>query len=432
MKRHPETAASHTLEIMAPAGSYAALAAAIRAGADAVYFGVGHLNMRARAASAFDENDLRKIARICRWCGVRSYLTLNTVVYDDDLEEMQRLCRAAHKAGISAIIAADLAVMHYAHGLGLEVHLSVQANVANVDALRFFARYADTIVPARELTLEQITRLHHQIQSEPICGPAGRPVRLELFAHGALCVAISGKCYMSLATYNHSANRGDCLQNCRRSYRVIDEETGDELVIENHHVMSPRDLCTIGHLDRLQAAGAQVLKIEGRGRTADYVYTVTRTYREALDALYAGSYTHERIAEWTERLRTVFNRGFWQGGYYCGEKLGEWSGSGHSQATRKRIQIGVIRHYYAKPGVAEFRLFQDHLEPGADLLIEGPTTGALHFRPESLRVDGHPAESAHQGDLVTLPVPARVRLNDKIYTHITEESPSNSTVQHLL
>ncbi len=417
---------------MAPAGSYAALAAAIRAGADAVYFGVGRLNMRARAAASFDENDLRKIARICRWCGVRSYLTLNTVMYDDDLEDMQHLCRVAHEAGISAIIAADLAVMQYAHGLGLEVHLSVQANVANIEALRFFARYADTIVPARELTLEQIARLHHQIQSEPICGPAGSPVRLELFAHGALCVAISGKCYMSLAVYNHSGNRGACLQNCRRSYRVIDDETGDELVIDNHHVMSPRDLCTIGHLDRLQAAGAQVLKIEGRGRTADYVHTVTSTYREAINALCEGTYTPERIAEWTERLRTVFNRGFWQGGYYCGEKLGEWSASGHSQATRKRVQIGVICHYYAKPGVAEFRFFQDRLEPGEELLIEGPTTGALHFRPDSLHVDGQPVEYARQGDLVTLKVPARVRLNDKIYTHIAEESPSNLAAQRLL
>ena len=414
----------HDFEIMAPAGSYAALAAAIRAGADSVYFGVGHLNMRARAAASFDEADLRRIARICRWCRVRSYLTLNTVMYDDDLDDMRRLCRAARNAGITAVIAADLAVMQYAQSLGLEVHLSVQANVANIEAVRFFARFADTMVPARELTLDQIAALHRRIQSEPVCGPSGRPVRLELFAHGALCVAISGKCYMSLAVYNHSANRGDCLQNCRRSYRVIDEETGDELIIENHHVMSPRDLCTIGHLDRLAHAGAQVLKIEGRGRTADYVYTVTQTYREAAEALREGTCTPERIAEWTQRLRTVYNRGFWQGGYYCGDKLGEWSGSGKSQATRRRVQLGVIQHYYAKPGVAEFRLFQKSFTPGAELLIEGPTTGALHFRADALRVNGEPAQKAHKGDLVTLAVPARVRPHDKIYLHTNEESPS--------
>ena len=411
------------IEIMAPAGSYAALAAAIRAGAGSVYFGVGRLNMRARAASPFEVGDLRKIARQCRWCGVRSYLALNTVMYDEDLDEMRLLCQAAKESGVSAVIVSDMAANQYARSIGLEVHLSVQTNVTNMEAVRFYAQYADTIVLARELTLEQIAHIHQRIQAEHLCGPSGAPVCLEVFVHGALCVAISGKCYMSLAVYNHSANRGGCLQNCRRSYRIIDDETGDELVIQNRHVMSPRDLCTIGHLDRLIAAGARVLKIEGRGRPADYVHTTTQVYREAVDALQRGDYTPERIAAWTDRLRQVFNRGFWQGGYYCGEKLGEWSASGNSQAAVRRVQLGVISHYYAKPGVAEFRLFQDRLPAGEDLLIEGPTTGALHVRAENLRVDGHPVDCAHKDDVVTLSVPQRVRMNDKIFMHVPEESP---------
>lgn len=412
----------HEVEIMSPAGSYAALAAAIRAGAGSIYFGVGRLNMRARAASPFEERDLRKIARLCRWCGVRSYLALNTVMYDEDLDDVRRLCDSAKESGISAVIASDMAAIQYAHSIGLEVHLSVQTNVTNMEAVRFYARFADVIVLARELTLEQIAHIHRQILAEQVCGPSGRPVRLELFVHGALCMAISGKCYLSLGVYNHSANRGDCLQNCRRSYRVIDSETGDELVLENHHVMSPADLCTIGHLDRLIEAGAQVLKIEGRGRTADYVQTVTRTYHEAAEALQCGMYTPDRIAEWTEQLQRVYHRGFWEGGYYCGEKLGAWSGAGSSQATTRRVQIGVISHYYSKPGVAEFRLFQDRLEPRESLLIEGPSTGALHFQADDLHVDGIPVECARRNDVVTLVVPGRVRRNDKIYTHVMENA----------
>lgn len=402
------------IELMSPAGSEAALAAAIRAGADSVYFGVGKLNMRARSANLSVE-DLPKIARRCRACGVKSYLTINTIVYDDEIEEMHALCDTAKAAGVSAVIATDIATIEYARSIGLEVHISVQANVTNFQTLEFYARYADTVVLARELSLEQISNIWKKAQEKDLRGPAGEPIRLELFAHGALCVAVSGKCYMSLAQYDRSANRGACFQPCRRAYRVTDEETGAELVIDNKYVMSPKDICTIQYLDQITSAGVSVLKIEGRGRSADYVATVTRVYREALDALAAGTYDPKACDKWIERLARVFNRGFWYGGYYCGEKLGEWSGATDSQASERREEIGILSNFFSKAGVAEFTLKRFPLNNGNTILIEGPTTGALRCTVGGLRVNGIPAESAGPDDMVTLALPRKARRQDRVF-----------------
>lgn len=410
------------IEIMAPAGSYESLSAAIRAGADAIYFGTGNLNMRSRAAAPFQLGDIRKIARICRWCGVRSYLALNTIMYDEDLPHMREICDAARAAGITAVIATDIAAVQYAHTIGLRVHMSVQANVSNMDAVRFYARYAEVMVLARELSLAQITSICRAVREEHLCGPSGQPVRLELFVHGALCVAVSGKCYMSLAQYNYSANRGACLQPCRRRYRVSDDETGDELLIDNHFVMSPKDLCTIDCLDRILATGVSILKIEGRGRVADYVGTVTRVYREAVEAIHAGTYTVERVEDWKNELKTVFNRGFWHGGYYCGETTGAWSGQGHSQATLKREQMGVVTNFFRKPGVVEFTLWKAFLRTGDHLLFEGATTGAFHHTIDEMRVDEKTVREAKQGDVVTIALPGCVRRRDKVFLLLEHES----------
>lgn len=406
---------SHKLELMAPAGSYAALSAAIRAGADSVYFGVDKLNMRARAASPFQLSDLRRIARICRWCGVKSYLALNVIVYDEELETLREICAVAKAARIDAVIASDLAAIEAARAVGLDVHLSVQANISNLAAVRFYARYADVMVLARELTLTQITALSEAIRTEQITGPAGRLVQIELFAHGALCVAISGKCYMSLGQFNQSANRGACYQNCRRAYRLTDVETGDELEVQNQYIMSPKDLCTLAHLDQLAAAGASVFKLEGRARTPQYVGTVVRAYRAGLDAVEAGTFKPEDFDPFDAGLAEVFNRGFWEGGYYCGEKMGEWAASGHSQATYKRIQLGVVSNYFARSGVVEFLLWQQELLAGSQLLVEGPTTGAVHVSLDALRVDGQPVDGAVKGDRVTFASPEKVRRQDKVY-----------------
>ena len=402
------------IELMAPAGSEAALSAAIHAEADSVYFGVGKLNMRARSAD-FGPDDLPQIAARCREAGVKSYLALNTIVYDEELDEVHALCDAAKAADVSAVIATDIATIEAARSIGLEVHISVQANVTNFHTLTFYSRWADTMVLARELSLEQISALHKKIKEQDLHGPSGNLVRLELFGHGALCVAVSGKCYMSLAQNGHSANRGACLQSCRRKYRVTDEETGEELVIDNQHVMSPKDLCTIQYLDKIADAGISVLKIEGRARTADYVGTVTRVYREALDALTDGSYDPGACTDWVETLSCVFNRGFWHGGYYCGKPLGEWAASSHSQATETRDQIGVISNFFRKLNVAEFKLLKHAIQPGNTLLIEGPTTGAVRFPVENLHVDGNPSTSAQPGDMVTLALPDKARRQDKVF-----------------
>lgn len=403
------------MELMAPAGSYEALSAAIRAGADSVYFGIDKLNMRSRAASPFHLGDLRRIARICRWCGVKSYLALNVIVYDDELEMISEICNAAKAAGIDAVIASDIAAIEYAHSLGLEVHISVQANISNIAAVRFYARYADVMVLARELEITQIESIAMAIREEDIRGPKGDRVEVELFTHGALCMAISGKCYMSLGCYNQSANRGACFQNCRRAYRLVDVETGDEVEVQNRYVMSPKDLCTLQHMDRLAEAGVTVFKIEGRARTAQYVSTVTSAYRQALNAVEAGTYKAEDFDPLAAGLAEVFNRGFWDGGYYLGHKMGEWAASGHSQATKKRIQLGVISNYFNKIGVAEFTLWQQELLPGSELLIEGPTTGVVETVAADIRVDGKSAERAVKGDKVTFAVPSKARRQDKVF-----------------
>ncbi len=400
---------------MAPAGSYAALAAAIRAGADSVYFGVDKLNMRSRAASPFGLDDLKRIARICRWCGVKSYLALNVIVYDDELETVREICDAAKAANIDAVIASDISAIEYARSIGLEVHISVQANVSNVGAVRFFARYADVMVLARELTLKQIEEIGRAIREGEIRGPKGELVQIELFAHGALCVAISGKCYMSLGCYNQSANRGECFQNCRRAYRLTDVETGDELEVQNQYIMSPKDLCTLPHLDKLAEAGVSVYKLEGRARTAQYVSTVTKAYRAGLDAVETGIFKSENFQPLETGLASVFNRGFWDGGYYCGEPMGEWAASANSQATHKRIELGVVSNYFAKIGVVEFTLWQQELLPGCELLVEGPTTGAVQTHIESLRVEGKPADRAVKNDKVTFAVSEKVRRQDKVF-----------------
>ncbi len=403
------------IELMVPAGSFPALAAAIRSGAHSIYFGVEKLNMRARAAQPFTTKDLRRVARICRWCGVRSYLALNIIMYDEDLDTMREVCREAKEQRITAIIASDIVTMEYARKLDIEVHISVQANVSNVETLKFYARYADVVVLARELTLEQIRYICDEIHHQDIRGPSGKLVKIEIFAHGALCVAVSGLCGMSLATYNKSANRGSCYQPCRRPYRVTDIQTNEEFVLDNKYIMSPRDLCTIQMLDKLIGAGISVLKLEGRGRTANYVRVVTKAYKEALLSLADGTYTSELGEQWMTELEKVFNRDFWHGGYYCGKKLGEWSGIDNSQATHKRHQLGRITNYFAKLQVAQFPLWLPSLKVGEELLIEGPTTGALTEHIREMRVNGEPVQNAVQGDTVTVPVRKRVRKNDKVF-----------------
>lgn len=403
------------VEIMSPAGSFESLRAALDAGPDSVYFGVEQLNMRARAANNFSVEDLPRIVELCKKRKVRTYLTVNTILYDHDIELMRKICNAAKTAGVSAVIASDIAAISYAHSIGLEVHISTQANISNIEAVKFYAQFADVVVLARELTLKQIEKICQQIRKNKICGPSGRLVEVEIFAHGALCVAISGKCYMSLATYNSSANRGACLQNCRHSYRVIDEETGDELVIDNKYIMSPKDLCTVGFIDKILAAGINVLKLEGRGRSADYVYTVTRVYREAADAVLTGKYTKAMVENWQRDLAGVFNRGFWKGGYYLGKKLGEWSGTYGSKSSKEKVYIGKARKYFPKAHIGEFVIETGELNKGENVIITGPNTGILYAQVKSLYVDDRPSDRAVRGDIITFPVDKRVRKNDKIF-----------------
>ena len=403
------------IEIMAPAGSFDSLVAAIKAGADSVYFGIGKLNMRSRATVNFQISDLPKIVRLCKMANVKTYLTLNIVVYDEEVGYIRKLCDAAKTAGIDAVIAADIAVITYADSIKLPVHISVQANVCNIQSVRFFAKFADVLVLARELTLPQIKKIINTIKQENISGPSGELVRIEIFAHGALCVSVSGKCYMSLATYDSSANRGACVQNCRRRYRVIDEETGEELVIDNKYVMSPKDICTIEFLDQILSSGVAILKLEGRGRSADYVQTVTEVYRQGADAWLAGEYNDAKISEWVERLKTVFNRGFWRGGYYLGEPLGEWCGTGGSQAKLHKIQIGRVNKYFNKIKVAELSIEASDLSVGQKLLVIGPTTGAIKFDVSEIRLAGKNVNSAPKGSTISVPVAHKVRKNDIVF-----------------
>lgn len=407
------------IEIMAPAGSFESLAAALQGGADSVYFGVGKLNMRSRATVNFSEEDLPEIVARCHAAGARAYLTLNIIVYDEELEAVRNLCAAAKAAGVDAVIASDLAVIVHAHSIGLEVHMSVQANVCNMAAVKFYASYADVVVLARELTLAQIRHIMDGIRKEDVRGPSGNLLRVEIFAHGALCVAVSGKCHMSLAAYNSSANRGACFQNCRRAYRVTDEETGHELVIDNNYVMSPRDLCTVQVLDQILDAGVSVLKLEGRGRSSDYVRTVTSVYREAAQACLEGTFSPDRADAWLERLASVFNRGFWQGGYYLGVQWGEWSGSANSRASLLKIHIGKVGNFYRKNGVAEILLEAGGLSVGQTILMAGPTTGSVRMEVDAMRQETEagmvPVESAEKGETVYIVVPEQVRRRDKVY-----------------
>jgi putative protease len=394
------------IEIMSPAGSWEALQAALKADADSIYFGVDSLHMRARAAKRFTKEDLPEIVKRCRENKVKTYLTVNIVLYDNEIEEMHTLVDAAKEAGVTAIIASDIAAIRYANEKGMEVHISTQCNVSNTEAVKFYAKYADVIVLARELTLEQIKKIIDTIDKENIFGPSGKKIRIELFAHGALCVSISGKCYMSLAQYNHSANRGDCLQACRRKYQVKDEETGDELAIDNHHIMSPKDLCTITFLDQLLDAGVQVLKLEGRGRPAEYVYTVTKAYKEAARSWQEGTFTKEKASTWKKELEKVFNRGFWEGGYYLGKKLGEWSGTYGSKATEEKVQVGKVTNYYSQKQVVEVKVEAQEIKDGDKILITGPTTGVVYGEVTSLRVEEK---------IVTFSFKEKVRANDAVY-----------------
>jgi putative protease len=402
------------IELMAPVGSYESLRAAIQGGANAVYFGVENLNMRSRSSKNFTLADIKKIVEIAAEKGIKTYLTLNTVMYNRDLDMMRQIVDAAKQSGISAIIASDAAVLNYVQKQDLSVHLSTQANVSNIESLRFFSRIADVIVLARELSLDQVEEISEAIQKEQIRGPSGDLVRIEMFVHGALCMAISGKCYLSLHQANYSANRGECLQICRRSYTVRDTENGDELKIDNEHIMSPKDLLTIHFLDKILAAGVTVLKIEGRARSPEYVYTVTKCYSEAVNSILAGTYSKEKIDGWGERLKMVFNRGFWDG-YYLGQRLGEWSKNYGSQATRKKVYIGKGINYFQKIKIAEFLIETKSLKVGDKILVTGPTTGIIESEIKEIRVDDKSTSQAIKGEYCTTPLESAIRQSDKLY-----------------
>lgn len=399
---------------MAPVGSRESLAAALTAGADAIYFGIEGLNMRSRSSSNFTLDDLREIAALCASKGVKTYLTVNTIIYDSDIARMHEIIDAAREAGISAVIASDIAVIMYAMEVGQPVHISTQVNISNIEAVRFYARFADVMVLARELSMQQVAEISRAIREENICGPSGEPVRLEMFCHGALCMAVSGKCYMSLHEMNSSANRGACNQICRRAYTVTDKETGAQLDIENQYIMSPKDLKTIHFLNKMVDAGVTVFKIEGRARGPEYVLETVGCYSEALQAICDGKYSEERVKEWDERLARIFNRGFWDG-YYMGQRLGEWSAKYGSSATRVKHNIGKVLRYFPKLGVGEFRLTAGELHTGDEVIITGPTTGALIFKVEQLRLDVDPVPSVKKGDLFSMPVPEKIRLSDRLY-----------------
>lgn len=401
-------------EIMAPVGSRESLFAAIQAGADSIYFGIENLNMRARSASTFTINDLREIASICEENKVKSYLTVNTIIYDEDIALMHQIADAAHEAGISAVIAADVAVMDYCNRIGQEVHLSTQLNISNAEALKFYARFADVVVLARELNLEQVEAIYRTIQKENICGPRGEQVRIEMFCHGALCMAVSGKCYLSLDNLNHSANRGACMQVCRRSYIVHDKESDIELEVDNKYIMSPKDLKTIRFMDRMIEAGVRVFKIEGRARGPEYVYTVVNCYKEAIRSYLDSTFTEEKKDQWDERLKTVFNRGFWDG-YYLGQRLGEWSKAYGSEATERKVYVGKGIKYFSNIGVAEFLIEAAEISVGDKLLVTGPTTGVMFLTLEEIRYDLKPVKTAHKGQYVSIKVSGKVRPSDKLY-----------------
>lgn len=401
-------------EIMAPVGSRESLAAAIAAGADAVYFGIEGLNMRSRSSANFTADDMEEIVKICDKKGVKTYLTVNTVIYDSDIETMRMIIDRAKAAGISAIIAADMAAILYAVEIGQEVHISTQVNVSNIEAVRFYSRFADVMVLARELNMEQVKAIHEAIVNENICGPSGNLIRLEMFCHGALCMAVSGKCYMSLHEMNSSANRGACNQICRRAYTVTDKETGEQLEVDNQYIMSPKDLKTIHFLNKMIDAGVRVFKIEGRARGPEYVREAVECYSQAIDAYIDGSFSEERIAEWNARLDKIFNRGYWNG-YYLGQRLGEWSSKYGSSSTRVKVYAAKAMRYFTKLGVGEFQMESGTLHVGDEVVVTGPTTGALIFKVEELRLDLKPVEEVNRGDRFSMPVPDKVRNSDRLY-----------------
>ena len=407
-------------EIMAPVGSRESLQAALQAGADSIYFGIEKLNMRAHSASTFTIDDLREIAATCGERGVKTYLTVNTIIYDDDIELMHQIIDAAKEAGISAVIASDVAVMTYCRKVGQEVHLSTQLNISNIEALKFYSQFADVVVLARELNMEQVAKIHEQAEQMNICGPSGKKIRIEMFCHGALCMAISGKCYLSLDNASRSANRGECMQLCRRSYIVTDKETGTELEIDNKYIMSPKDLKTVRFIDRMMKAGVRVFKIEGRARGAEYVYTVVKCYKEAIQSVLDGTFTEEKKDQWDERLATVFNRGFWDG-YYQGQRLGEWNKNYGSNATERKVYVGKGVKYFSKLGVAEFTCEACEFSVGDKMLITGPTTGVMYVTVEEIHDDTHAVETAQKGTRVSFRVPDKVRPSDKLFKLVKVE-----------
>ncbi len=401
-------------EIMAPVGSRESLAAAIQAGANSIYFGIGQLNMRSHSANKFTIDDLREIALTCSEHGIKTYLTVNTIIYGEDMMAMRQIIDAAKEAKITAVIASDVAVMSYCNKVGVEVHLSTQLNISNIEALRFYAQFADVVVLARELNMDQVAEIYRQIVDENICGPKGEQIRIEMFCHGALCMAISGKCYMSLDKTGRSANRGECMQMCRRSYTLTDTDTGEQLEVDNKYIMSPKDLKTIRFIDRMMKSGVRVFKIEGRARGPEYVYTVITCYKEAIQSVIDNTFTEEKKDDWDERLSRVFNRGFWDG-YYQGQTLGEWNKHYGSLATEKKVYCGKGMKYFSKLGVAEFLIEANELHLGDKLLITGPTTGVMYVTADEIRFDLTPVEIAKKGWRVSIPVPDKVRPSDKLY-----------------
>jgi len=408
------------IEIMSPVGSYESLMAAIQGGADAVYFGIENLNMRANSSKNFTINDLQKISAICQKHNIRTYITLNTIIFDDELKLMKQIVDAAKENNISALIASDVSVMKYAKSKGVEIHISTQCNITNFEAVKFYSQFADVIVTARELELKQVKAIIDSIKKEEIKGPSGKLIQIEIFAHGALCMAVSGKCYLSLDNENSSANRGACLQICRRPYKVTDKDGGIELEIDNEYIMSPKDLCTIGFLDKILSTGVRVLKIEGRGRSPEYVKTVTECYREATNSYFDKTYSAEKIKEWMKKLNSVYNRGFWEG-YYLGEKMGEWTKKYGSQATKKKLYVGKITNYFTNLKVAEVKIETNNLSIYDEVIILGPTTGVYEATISEIRVNLKNVKKTIKGEICSIPLEELVRRNDKLYKLIDSE-----------
>lgn len=405
---------------MAPVGSYEALSAAIQAGAGSVYFGIGRLNMRSKSTKNFTLDDLHNIATICNEHNVKSYVTVNTVVFDEELDEMRQLIDAVKTNGISAIIASDQSVIQYARQIGVEVHMSTQCNITNIEAIKYYSQFADVMVTAREVSVNQVKNITRKIEEQNIRGPKGELIRIEVFCHGALCMAVSGKCYLSLDNFNTSANRGACVQPCRRGYTVQDRDQEITLAIENEYIMSPKDLCTLPFLDKVLDAGVKILKIEGRGRSPEYTKVTVGVYSEAVKALQNGEFTEEKVAEWTERLRSVYNRDFWDG-YYLGRKTGEWTQRYGSQATKTKIFVGTVTNFFAKINVAEIRMETQDLKVGDNIMIIGPTTGVYEDKLSEIRVDLKPVEATEKGELCSIPVKDVIRRGDKVYKVIDAE-----------